>query len=231
VTGAGWWCVETASGLLEPREREAVLGDLAEAGDPMLRGLLDVLGLALRRQALLWKSWRPWVSAFGVALPNSFLLMGFSLVVSGMAWQTFGGELGASELRLALCQMTLLGIVAWSCGFVVGAVSRKTVWASAAACMLPCLFCCSRFAVPRQSPLSLLLFIPFALWGVLLGRWRMQLRMSVALVLAGMATMLAVPGVRINGDLRHWTCLLSLLWPAWYVAAISGRRPAKAHSS
>ena len=31
MTGVGWRCVEAAASLLEEREREAVLGDLAEA--------------------------------------------------------------------------------------------------------------------------------------------------------------------------------------------------------
>ena len=47
-----------------------------------LRGLMDVFGLAVRRQLTLWKDWRPWSASFGMALPGSLLLMGFSLSVS-----------------------------------------------------------------------------------------------------------------------------------------------------
>src|SRR5258705_11397461 len=82
MTGVGWSFVAVASQVLERDEREAVLGDLVEAGESAWRGLLDVLGLVIRRQAVLWKNWRPWLAAFGLALPFSFLLMGFSLSVS-----------------------------------------------------------------------------------------------------------------------------------------------------
>ena len=223
MTGAGWWCVETASGLLEPREREAVLGDLAEAGGPMLRGLFDVLGLTLRRQVLLWKNWRPWVSAFGVALPNSFQLIGFSLLVSEMFRRMFGQGLGADGVLLLLCRITLLAILAWSCGFAVGAVSRRTLWMSIAACFLPCLFCLSRFEVPHQSPLSLLLFVPFAIWGAWQGLRRIQLRLSSAIMLASMATVLTIAGW--SGSWMHF---LALIWPGWFLVATARKRPAKA---
>jgi hypothetical protein len=73
---------EVAAQLLEPCEREAVLGDLAEAGESAWHGLLGILGLVVRRQAAPWKSWQPWVAALGLALPFSFLLLGFSLSVS-----------------------------------------------------------------------------------------------------------------------------------------------------
>jgi hypothetical protein len=69
--------LELTAQLLERSEREAVLGDLEEAGESAWRGLVNVLGLVIRRQTILWKSWRPWLAAFGLALPASFLLMGF----------------------------------------------------------------------------------------------------------------------------------------------------------
>jgi hypothetical protein len=225
MTGAGWWCVETASGLLEPREREAVLGDLAEAGNPMFHGLLDVLGLALRRQMLLWKSWRPWVSAFGVALPNSFQLMGFSLLVSEMFQHVLGARSGMNALGLLFCRFALLVVLAWSCGFAVGAVSRRTLWVSVAACFFPCLFCLSRFKMPYPSPLSLLLFLPFALWGTWQGLRRVRLCSTSAVILAVSATVLAIvgwPGPRIF--------VLALIWPGWFLVATARRRPAKAQS-
>jgi hypothetical protein len=223
VTGAGWWCVETTSGLLEPREREAVLGDLAEAGDPMLRGLLDVLGLAVRRQMLLWKSWRPWVSAFGVVLPNSFQLIGFSLLVSETFRRMFEQGLGPDGMRLLLCRIALLVILAWSCGFAVGAISRRTLWASIAACFLPCLFCLSRFGVPHQSPLSLLLFLPFALWGAWQGLRGARLRLSWAITLAVAGTALSIAGWP-----GPWIFVLALIWPGWFLVAMARKRPAKA---
>src|SRR5208282_4963318 len=81
MTAWNWPLVEVAARLLERDEREAVLGDLLEARESAWDALTGVLGLAFRRQAQLWKSWRPWLAGFGVTLPSSFLLMGTSLSV------------------------------------------------------------------------------------------------------------------------------------------------------
>jgi len=76
MSRAAWPLVELAARLLEREEREAVLGDLAEAGENAWQALLDILRLECRRQALLWRSWRPWFAGFGIAFPSSLLLMG-----------------------------------------------------------------------------------------------------------------------------------------------------------
>lgn len=68
-----WWIVDRLSRMLEPSEREAVLGDLAESGETGARALRELLGLALRRQLNLWKDWRPWF-ALAVAIPGVVLL-------------------------------------------------------------------------------------------------------------------------------------------------------------
>src|ERR1700686_3180504 len=115
--------VEVAARVLEPCEREAVLGDLAEVGESAWCALIGVLGLLIRRQTVLWKSWRPWLAAFGLALPASFLLMGYSVSVSWY-WRNFAG-LGAGFWFLII-NMFLLGAWSWTSGFVVGSVSRRT---------------------------------------------------------------------------------------------------------
>src|SRR5450759_2133589 len=61
-----WSLVETICRLLEPDERQAVLGDLAESGETGIRALAAVAGLVTRRQLGLWKSWRPWVALLGL---------------------------------------------------------------------------------------------------------------------------------------------------------------------
>jgi hypothetical protein len=67
MTGIGWLLVDFVAQVLEPEEREAVQGDLMEAGEGDWQALRDVLGLVVRRQAGLWKNWRPWLAAFGLA--------------------------------------------------------------------------------------------------------------------------------------------------------------------
>ena len=49
MTSTYWPLLEVAARLLERDEREAVLGDVQETGEGAWRGLLDVLGLVVRR--------------------------------------------------------------------------------------------------------------------------------------------------------------------------------------
>ena len=75
MNSSAWPLVELGTRLLDPEEREVVLGDLVETQESAWRGLLDVFGLVLRRQTGLWRDRRPWVAGFVVALPCSYLLM------------------------------------------------------------------------------------------------------------------------------------------------------------
>jgi len=221
MTGLGWSFVAVASQVLERDEREAVLGDLAEAGESAWHGLLDVLGLVIRRQAVLWKNWRPWVSAFGLALPFSFLLMGFSLFVS-WSYQHFvapkvpvdGLTMGA-EFLLLISQILLLIAWSWTGGFVVGSVSRRTLWVSIASSCFPCLFCLARFRETSLPRLCLLLFLVPAIWGVHKGLRITRIKLRSALVLAVAVAILMIP--MWSGGL--WTLNWVLIWPAWYMVA------------
>jgi hypothetical protein len=49
-----WLLVDGFSRFLHWEEREAVQGDIAELGLTCDRALVEVLGLVVRRQALLW---------------------------------------------------------------------------------------------------------------------------------------------------------------------------------
>jgi hypothetical protein len=64
-----WSSVDIVSRLLEADEREAVRGDLTEAGASGGRALCDVLGLVVRRQAALGMDWRPWLALRGIVAP------------------------------------------------------------------------------------------------------------------------------------------------------------------
>ena len=55
----GRYLLEALARLLDPEEREATLGDLAESKTPAGIALLDVAGLAARRQLALWKERKP----------------------------------------------------------------------------------------------------------------------------------------------------------------------------
>ena len=168
-----WSLVELTSRLLDGDEREAVLGDLMEARVSPWEGWSGVIGLITRRQAMLWKSWRPWLAGFGVALPCSFLLMSVSLSVSWSYMRLLCPELlrsaaltRGSAIAVLLWQAFLLIAWAWTGGFVVGSTSKRTLWVSALLYYSPCLFCLSRFRVESLSRYCLLLFLLPAIWGV-----------------------------------------------------------------
>ena len=75
------------------KNAEVVQGDLLEGGESAWQSVLAVLGLMIRREVALWRNWRPWLAAFGLALPSSFLLMGFSVSVSRAYQQLAGGPI------------------------------------------------------------------------------------------------------------------------------------------
>jgi len=228
MTNLGWSLLNGLSRGLESNEREAVLGDLIEAGESALRGVIDVAGLVFLRHVALWKSWRPWLAGFGAAFPGSLLLMGVSVSVS-WKWQGLMGLKvtdGTSAIPVAgllaplLCQASLLIAWSWTGGFVVGSVSRRTLWFSAAMCSLPCLFCLMRFREHSLSRLCLLLFLVPAVAGVRHGLRLVRIRFRTALVMALAVTILMLGWWNMRGlPLVSW----ALIWPAWYIVATAQR--------
>ena len=223
MTSSHWPLVEVAARLLERDEREAVLGDLLETGEGAWRGLLDVLGLVVRRQLLHWKNWQPWLAVFGLALPGSLFLMGVSVSVSSMYERLIDHRIliGSSHaihegfLQL-LCRGLLLIGCSWACGFVMGSLSRRTLWVSIASSCFPCLLCLVRFREPSLSRLCLFLFLLPAIWGVRQALRSIRINLALAIFLAiAITTLMILPS---NGR-GLWTLNWSLVWPAWYIVA------------
>ena len=172
-----WMLIDAMAVQLTPQEREIVLGDLIETRETAWRGMREVSGLVARRQLQLWTSWRAWLAAPGLALPCSFLLMGFSFAISSELRPHFayGLQLKLSCARPAegvsvLCQAVVLIICAWAAGFTVESISRRTFVVSAICCFLPCLFCLLRFRQESLPRFCLLLFLFPAIAGVCFSR-------------------------------------------------------------
>src|SRR5262252_469716 len=109
MTRIAWPLVELVSRLLEPEEREAVLGDLLEAKESAGQALLDIFGLILRRQAFLWKNPQPWFAGFSVALPCTYLLMQVSVSVTATYERLFHHRLSPFVLPLLPADGLVLG--------------------------------------------------------------------------------------------------------------------------
>ncbi len=138
-----WWLVDMASRMLEPDERDAVQGDFAEQGETGGRALGDVLGLVVRRQAALWKDWRPWIALVGLIVPLGMALSIVSratadqnakyiwLYANNWDWALLRHAEFWYELRDSITFVFLLCLPlvcwSWTAGFVLGAKSRRVV--------------------------------------------------------------------------------------------------------
>jgi hypothetical protein len=139
-----WWLVDQLSAALDPREREVIRGDLCECNSGARTALREILGLVLRRQAVVWFDWRPWLGVVSVVIPVGLLLSHASLwwgVGSGRDivhyWKVWDFSYFAypgwrnDVIRLAVWMgaswFALFGW-SWTSGFVVGRISRRTVW-------------------------------------------------------------------------------------------------------
>ena len=212
--------VELLARWLSPGDRETVLGDLEEAGESGAEALLSIAGLLIRRQLSVWRNWRPWVAAFGLSMPASFLLMGFSVSIA-QTYQSAIGSIVSPGLAILLCDIVLLA--AWSAtgGFALGTISRRTTWISAVFSLLPCAFCLARFRIDSLSRLCLLLFLPPAIAGLCFGLRTSRIRFGASLAVAIVTTALTIPHWNEPGAwLPNWM----LSWPAWYLVAIAWRR-------
>jgi hypothetical protein len=223
MNATAWPLLELSTRLLDPEEREVVLGDLQETHETTWRGLLDVFSLVLHRQAGLWRDPRPWIAGFVVALPSSYLLTTASLSVTCtyqrlVNHRVFVGHwpTGHEGFPLLLCHMLLLIAWSWTAGYMIGSVSRRTLWASVVLAAVPSLhsLCMS------VSGLCLFLFLPPAILGAWRGWQGSRISFRAASVLALTVTVLMISAWS-NGAL--WTANWALLCPAWYLV-VGARR-------
>jgi hypothetical protein len=141
MTPSLWWRMAlSASRMLSVPDRDAVLGDLAEAGESGGAALRSVLGLVAWRQAECWNDWAPWLGLVGLAAPLGILLTVLSRRVADHSaiylwlyvnnWSSMFVENAAFRHDLLetlagfgfICSMSIFW--AWTGGFALGLVSR-----------------------------------------------------------------------------------------------------------
>lgn len=139
--------IEILSSLLHSTEREAVLGDLAEAGDSPARSLFSLLGLVLRRQMQqLYRSvpkWSPWMALFFIVPLGHYMSLGVLRVSGLFGFDTWlirnykdldpsilaenGFSLHGSVIALLLGSI-ILAAGCWLSGAAIGWLSRRAMW-------------------------------------------------------------------------------------------------------
>jgi len=134
--------------MLDAEERDAVGGDLEEAGVGGPRALREILGLAARRQMLAWTEWRPWVALAAVGIPLGLLLGAISrrwsyasaiyawLYIDNWTWAYLASAGSRAELAHSVAafaaRLIALAIASCAAGFVLAVFSRRAIWTAGA---------------------------------------------------------------------------------------------------
>jgi hypothetical protein len=183
-----WWWVDMICRLLEPHEREAVRGDLAEAGATGGEALLGVLGLVVRRQAALWKDWRPWLALIGMYLIVVILATAPASLARmfAHALQRHSNTVVLGLPYLAIDSLFLL-LCCWTAGFVLGSLAGRAAYVTGTLFALYggwLAYSPSKAVVDLMS-WTVLFLLPLS-WGVYYGlrRGRLGLRYTILLAAA-----------------------------------------------
>lgn len=227
MTSPSWSLVEFAARPLDRDEREAVLGDSIETGESASRALLGILGLVLRRQALLWKSWRPWLSVFIIGVPCTVLLMAVSMSVTCTFDRLMGFKMshwaptGHEGLGLLLCHIFLLIACSWATGFTLGSLSPRTLWLNASlGAFLTFFFARHLLDLAVVSRFAPFLFLLPIIWGIRQGLRTVRLRPAHAFLFsAAIAALMLSAWINSAWWIYNWL----LLCPALYLVATARR--------
>jgi hypothetical protein len=141
---------DALSRFLDPTEREAVFGDLAELGMTDRRALRSVLGLVLRRQLRVWEKWGSWFALVAIIAPVCPLLASLSteldigIFPSAVMWLRHGISydtgVSHSAFLAAVCfRATALITWSWTSAFALGILSRRAIWLNGALFFMLCL--------------------------------------------------------------------------------------------
>jgi hypothetical protein len=128
----GWLLLSVLARALEPDERDAVLGDLAESGEGVGAATEHLLGLIVRRQFGLWLSWRPWLALLGV---SGLAALSLSRIVFRLNVDLHKYEAGYAtslpagpEVAFLVLLASAVTVWSWTCGFVLGSLSGRAAW-------------------------------------------------------------------------------------------------------
>ena len=134
--------IDVLAGLLAAEEREAVLGDLAEAGASRTQAATQLLGLVVRRYASDWTRPGPWLALIIGVIPIGILLSFVTRwwadgVLMHLSWYTtvwFPGYFDNPGARRDVLNLTWSNMAqavvlmgwSWTLGFVVARLCRRS---------------------------------------------------------------------------------------------------------
>ncbi len=120
-----WSWIEHISALLEPAERQSVLGDIQERGRT-IGALFDLLGLVFLRQLQNWLTWRPWAMIFSLAIPSlyaGFMTNPIASIIHSGYFISVASQRGVFLTRPLVA--LLAGCLAWAIGFSIGRLGQR----------------------------------------------------------------------------------------------------------
>lgn len=206
-----WKLLELHARLLPVADREAILGDIAEAEMPFAAALSSLMGLILRRQLDCWRSWRPWIVAAGILLSIYMLLVGESVSVALLVARNAGHAAFAAATLPTLQLIT----ISWATGYATASLSRRTLWITFVLALIPCFCCFAVFRVPGLSHFCIFSFFIPAIAGAVTAMRGHRLPRWTTLALALPNASLLLPNTHFK--LVMYLLLIAALWPCWYL--------------
>ncbi|MEO5924938.1 MAG: hypothetical protein ABIR70_14050 [Bryobacteraceae bacterium] len=220
------------SQLLEPTERQSVLGDIEERG-PSFRDLLDLIGLVARRQFQTFTSWKMWLAAITLSLPVLAITNSSRAIADTLSYYPWPdlSQLSRPEFAWMIAESALATLaLTWSTGYALATIARhRSLAVTALLALGPIAYLCMpllQTTAPHHSSTSIRT-LAFMLWAVtpgLLGMRRGWLGAPLtrrnALILAAAC----VPFAFLLPNSPYWSGrILSVLafWPAYYAMGFS----------
>lgn len=246
MTRFEWRMLSVLARALEPAERDAVLGDVAESSQSAGAAVCDLAGLIARRQLSLWAAWRPWMALLGIAGLAGLALSRMAFGLTGavipqfMAYGKYGvhfetGLTVAEDIEFMASMAVALLLWSWIAGFVLGSLSGRSLWLTGTVFYLVVLdaararlYLAGKIILPGwvlvlaatlPGPVTLLCTLA-ALWGAIRGARGQVLSMRWTHLLAAASALLAVLTAWMSGwyDTAH-TLWSGGVWQAdaWYL--------------
>jgi hypothetical protein len=221
--------IESLSNLLEPTERESVLGDMQERG-PDTRALFDVIGMVTLRQLQAFTSWRTLLLATLLILPTVAIANSAIAIADTLSYYPWLDLSPSSRPDFAL--MIFNSAIAtlalsWTTGFGIGLSGRYRLLASLVPIVAIPIWLWNTPLLRRPTTSAAMLLLSYALIAAipcalgLLRGWRgTPLGTKPAITMA----LLCLPFAFLLPNSPFWTKRLisiAAFWPAYYAVTLT----------